>query len=141
MNIHYKNNTHRVYASFRQKSKTNKHTNKNLHLQQNCPNLCNLELNVTFNSARPWQGTACVPSRKAALCAREPAVLDKTACKHANTSFSLQPGKNLALLLAVSSKSFPHGQTSELWLVTKPCLLQGQRRGRWDKELGAMEGL
>ena len=56
---------------------------------------------------------------------REPAVLDKIACKHANTSFSLQPGKNLALLLAVSSKSFPHGQTAELWLVTKLCLLQG----------------
>lgn len=39
----------------------------------------NLELNVTFNPAKAWQGPRqgkiCIPSRKAALGAEEPEVL------------------------------------------------------------------
>lgn len=53
----------------------------------------------------------------------------------------MQPGKHPALHLAVASRLFPHGQTTKLWLATKPCFLWGQRRGRWEEEPGAKKGL
>lgn len=60
-------------------SKLMKKQTKVYAFSKTVPTCINLELNVTFNSAKVWQGPrqgiVCIPSRKAALGAKEPVVL------------------------------------------------------------------